>query len=259
MKEVRDVLAAIPGFADAKVVSRLSDGPTNQSYEILNGSDRYVLRLDRAEAARLGLDRRSEREVVESVARAGMAPEPAWYSPAGDAYLRPWVEGRPWSLDDLRSPKNIERLAVLLRRLHTLPRAGRHFDPLEAASRYAREIGTFESARCLVKAVEAFEDLDPEKATLCHNDLVCANIVEGNCLVLIDWEYAGMGDPFFDLAVVAQHHGLPGSLARHFVEAYLERAPSPDEWCRFEKQCRFYGALLELWTLRTGGVNPAVR
>lgn len=257
MKKVRDVLATIPGFADAEVVTRLSDGPTNRSYEVLNGAERFVLRLDRSEAVRLGLDRESEREVVKTLARAGMAPKPVWFSPTGDAYLRPWVDGRPWTVEDLKSPLNLERLAALVRRLHALSPAGRRYDPLEAASRYAREIGTFEAGRCLVKAVEAFEDLDPERATLCHNDLVCTNIVEGDDLVLIDWEYAGVGDPFFDLAVVVQHHELPEQLALHFIEAFLKRKPSSDEWLRFEKQCRFYDALLELWTLRTGGVGPA--
>jgi len=71
-------------------------------------------------------------------------------------------------------------------------------------------------------------------------------------LLLIDWEYAALGDPYFDLAVVAGHHELDPSLARQFLEAYLQRAPSEKESARFTLQRRFYQALLALWKMRVG-------
>jgi thiamine kinase-like enzyme len=78
---------------------------------------------------------------------------------------------------------------------------------------------------------------------------------EGQGLLLIDWEYTGTGDPMFDLAVVIRHHELDAGLAQGFLEAYLQRAATPEESEHLSCQCRFYGHLLELWNLRVGEVS----
>ena len=67
---------------------------------------------------------------------------------------------------------------------------------------------------------------------------------------MIDWEYAGLGDPYFDLAIVIQHHGLGPDLASHFLHCYLEREPLAAESRRLQDWCSVYAALLDLWTLR---------
>ena len=89
---------------------------------------------------------------------------------------------------------------------------------------------------------------------LCHNDLVAENILQlaGGGVLLIDWEYAGLGDGLFDLAVVVQHHGLESGLAAHFLHVYLERPPTDAERRRFDGFCGFYAMLLRLWNQRTG-------
>ncbi|MEJ2385075.1 MAG: hypothetical protein P8Y54_11870, partial [Xanthomonadales bacterium] len=67
---------------------------------------------------------------------------------------------------------------------------------------------------------------------------------------------AGVGDPYFDLAVVVAHHGVPPSVADGFLAAYLGRAARVDETTRLHRQCRFYGRLLDLWRLRTSEARP---
>jgi thiamine kinase len=77
--------------------------------------------------------------------------------------------------------------------------------------------------------------------------------VEGSeGLKLIDWEYAGLGDPWFDLALVIEHHGLSEQLESGFVQAYLRRPPRAAELQRLAGWRRFYAALLSLWQLRIG-------
>ena len=46
------------------------------------------------------------------------------------------------------------------------------------------------------------------RPALCHNDLVHSNIIDGDPVRLIDWEYSAVGDPYFDLAIVVRHHQL---------------------------------------------------
>ena len=43
----------------------------------------------------------------------------------------------------------------------------------------------------------------------CHNDLLNANFIDDGARIrIIDWEYAGMGDPFFDLGNFSINHEL---------------------------------------------------
>jgi thiamine kinase-like enzyme len=50
---------------------------------------------------------------------------------------------------------------------------------------------------------------DPIELRPCHNDLLNANFIDDGVRIrIIDWEYAGMGDPFFDLGNFSINHEL---------------------------------------------------
>lgn len=242
----------------ARVIGCLADGPTNASYLVEQGGERFVLRLDKAEAAALGLDRQNERAVCALVAAARLAPAYCYFDPAAGICLRPFVAGRSLQRADLDDHAILQRLAGILRRLHGLAPTGAAFDPLAAVRRYAAQLGTPGAAALAEQAAALHARLDRDTAVLalCHNDLVCENAVltDAQGLQLIDWEYAGVGDPYFDLAVVVRHHELGNALAEYFLETYLRRAPAPGEIRRLFRQCAFYGCLLELWKLRVRGV-----
>ncbi len=235
------VLQAIPGMAGAALLNALSDGPTNASFLAQCDGEQYVFRLDKPEAARLGLNRLNEHRVSRIVFASGLAPEPIYSDPAAGVYLRRFRAGRSWTTTDLTRPGNLERLARLLRQLHGLTAHGDAFDPVAAARRYAAQLGTEESRALLSQAESLAEKINSASPgpVLCHNDLVCQNILDGEPLMLIDWEYAGLGHRFFDLAVVVQHHSLAPALTSGFLESYLERpATTGDERTQLELQCQ---------------------
>jgi thiamine kinase len=251
----RKVLAGISGFAQAEIARQLSDGPTHSSFQLNHGGRDFVLRLDKPAAAELGLDRHNEKLVLSALATGGFAPPPVYFDAAAGVCLRPWVPGRSWSEDELRRPGNLSALAALLRRLHGLPAAGRDFEPLNAARRYAAALASSRAEELLGQADEIYQGLQHGAPTaLCHNDLLAQNILHpgdaGGPLALIDWEYAAVGDPFFDLAVVVQHHGLAADLAAGFLNAYRQGKTSDGDRQRLDGQCRFYRCLLKLWELR---------
>jgi thiamine kinase-like enzyme len=248
-RAVEKALDAIPGFAGSRIDSQLSDGPTNASYLLEQGGAQYVLRIDKLDAVKLGLNRSNEKQVCKIVADAGISPEPLYFDSVAGIYLRRYLSGRSWVVSDLDTPGNLERLARLLGALHRLPPAGDVFDPLAAATRYAKQLGSEQSRSILHRAEISMQQLtaDPMSPALCHNDLVCQNVLESERLMLIDWEYAGIGDPYFDLAVVVQHHFLDERSAHGFLNAYLERPASPREIKHLQLQCDFYACLLELW------------
>lgn len=258
VSKVNDILQRLPGMAGARVVERLADGPTNASYLVGQGGERFVLRLDKPEAGRLGLDRANERTVCEALATAGLTPAYHWFDSAEGVSLRPFIPGRSLGGEDLREPRTLQRLADVLRRLHRLPPVGARFDAAGAVRRYAGQLGTPPAAALAERAYGLLAGIERSAVTpaLCHNDLVAENVLETEAgdLLPIDWEYAAIGDPYFDLAVLVRHHDLNDELANCLLSAYLQRASSQEESGRFALQCSFYEALLALWNLRVGGL-----
>jgi thiamine kinase len=253
-RPLEEALNAIPDFARAQIVSQLSDGPTNASYLLERAGEQYVLRLDKPAALNLGLNRANEKQVCRIVAAAGLAPEPLFFDPVAGVYLRRYLPGRSWEVTDLSTPGNLQRLARLLSTLHKQPRIGAGFDPLAAAKRYTAQLDSERCRSILHDCEDRMKEINEDSPlqVLCHNDLVCQNILDGKKLMLIDWEYAGIGNPFFDLAVVVRHHGMDAESGSNFLDSYLGRPAAVRELRHLGLQCDFYASLLELWKLRVG-------
>jgi thiamine kinase len=252
---LKKALVRTPGLAADSVVGLLSDGPSNTSYLVKGEAGLCVLRVDKPLAAELGLDREAEHDVSETTSLAGIGPQPLYFDAEHGISLRQYLPGRTWDENDLRKPDNLGKLASRLRDLHALPPVGNLFSPGVAARRYARQLGTRESQALADEANLILAELHSGLARecLCHNDLVAGNILESSDgLKFIDWEYAALGDPWFDLALVVEHHQLEDVLQSGFVQAYLMREPRASELIRLRDWRRFYRLLLLLWNLRIG-------
>ena len=251
---LKEALVRVPGLAADSVVSMLSNGPTNISYLVNRGDQLCVLRLDKPLAAELVLDRHAEHDIAETASLARIGAWPLFFDAENGVSLREYLPGRPWHENDLCNPAKLQLLASRLRDLHALPPAGNHYEPGRAARRYATQLGTQPARDLADRANLQLADLheQPSRECLCHNDLVASNILEGSDgLKLIDWEYAGMGDPWFDLALVIEHHQLDDALQSGFIRAYLQREPRASEFSRLLAWRKFYAVLLSLWQLRT--------
>jgi thiamine kinase-like enzyme len=60
----------------------------------------------------------------------------------------------------------------------------------------------------------------------CHNDLHYRNVLDDGHLWFVDWEYAGCGDPRFDLAGIVAYHDLETPLVEALLAAYGEYSPA---------------------------------
>ena len=206
------------------------------------------MRQDRAGARQLGLDREAEWAFLELGFLAGMAPEPLHVDFDRGLLVTRFVPGPAWTTQAIRQFGPLQRLGTALRALHRLPATGRRFDPMEVARRYARCIEPTRAEAYLAELAALATDLYPDTATpcLCHHDPHAGNLVGSEKLVFLDWEYAALGEPLFDLAVVDRTHQLTPAQRRCLFEAWCDGFDQT-QYERLLVFGVFYDALAQLW------------
>ncbi|MGZ8783337.1 MAG: phosphotransferase, partial [Gaiellaceae bacterium] len=159
----------------------------------------------------------------------------AFVEPPGYLVTR-YIEGEVVVPEAIREPEPLRRVAQALRAIHGGPPIPARFDSFRVVEAYAATAvarGTpippaFERARKLAAEVERARGPVPERP--CHNDLLTANFIDdGTRIRIVDWEYAGMGDIYFDLANFAAGNDLPAEESSELLRAYFGRATSEHE------------------------------
>ena len=243
------------GTGQIRDIEPIKHGLTNRSWLVSTDGDRFVVRIsDVGSAEELQIDRESEASVLQHVARAGIGPQILRCDPA-DGILVTRYLGATWIEQDAQADYNIDRLASLLRRLHALdvPAGVRAVDLGSTVDGYVRtllERGTqnglvsSELRECAAgTAMQLREDSTP---CLCHNDVHYLNIVGSDPIRLIDWEYAGVGEPLFDLASLCVYHRYAKQQRERLLTAY--GAPTDAiNWQRLELACWLFDYIRDLW------------
>jgi thiamine kinase-like enzyme len=203
----------------------LDGGITNRNYRVRLGGRECVVRLPGKDTDLLGIDREAERAATAAAAAIGVGPDVIAFEPQRGCLVTGFIEARPVPPEELRTRAG--EVAQALRKIHAGPPLPATFSPFERTRQYeqtARERGgtipaAYPEVRAAADAIEAVLDYDPVP---CHNDLLTANFLDdGERLRILDWEYAGMGDRFFDLANFSGHHDLSATEMETLIAAYF--------------------------------------
>jgi thiamine kinase-like enzyme len=225
LQHALDVLSEIKGFEHPSRMEPLR-GLSNRVFLLGFGRDDYVFRLASPSAGRFGIDRHAEAEVLRLAERAGLGPEVVGHIlPEGHLLTRK-IAAVPFcdEPEKYREPDVLRRIARSVHAIHALPRIDHSFDPfarIRASFARADErpiplpAGSGRILRRLDEIETARGPLEPPYIALCHNDLFAGNVLASDPIRFVDWEFAGMGDIFFDLATL--------------VVATDESAPLPEE------------------------------
>jgi thiamine kinase-like enzyme len=234
--ELRDDLVqamqTVPELAGRELVlTTLSGGITNRNFlvTIPGADDRYVIRLAGNDTHLLGISREVEHAATVAAAGVGVGPEvTAFIRPEGYLVTR-FIQGSPVSDEAVRRPETLERVAASLRRIHDGPPIPGIFVPLRIVEAYralaaARGVPIppeYELAAAIGRRIELSCLAAPLEPRPCHNDLLNANFIDDGVRIrIVDWEYAGMGDPFFDLGNFSINHELTADQDAHLLQAY---------------------------------------
>jgi len=249
--ELRDELVRamqrVPELAGVELILRpLSGGITNRNFlvDAAGRRDRYVIRLAGNDTHLLGISREVEHAATVAAAGVGVGPEvTAFIRPEGYLVTR-FIEGSPVSDEAVHRPETIARVAASLRRIHDGPAIPGLFVPLRIVEAYralalARGVpipAEYELAASIGRRIELAFLSNPVELRPCHNDLLNANFIDdGRRIRIVDWEYAGMGDPFLDLGNFSINHELSPDEDAILLAAYDQTGAGPANRARLAR------------------------
>jgi thiamine kinase-like enzyme len=204
-----------------ETVTPLGGGITNHNFKVIVGGEAFVLRIGGKDTELLGIDR--DHEHAASLVAASLGVGPAVVAFVDGCLVTRFIEGHPVPPERL-APSTVGKV---LRLIHDGPPIPSHFDAFRVVEAYRRTAEAHDVAipSAYAEASRRAASIEPSyrgrPVCLCHNDLLNANFIDdGARLRIVDWEYAGMGDPFFDLGNFAVNHRLDDSGERALLEAH---------------------------------------
>ena len=240
---IEEAIARVPQWANVTDLksSPLTGGITNENFRIEVNGDVFVLRIPGADTELLGIVRATECAVSQLAGEIGIGPE-VFYVIEPEGYLvTSFIDGKLPTPEELGQTSNIRRVAEAIRRVHKMDTIPERFSPfrvVENSAEIARRFkvdfpDNFDWLIEQMNIAEAALLKSPFTPRLCHNDLLNANFLDDGQIRILDWEYAGMGDPVFDLANFSVHHEFSDDQDRWLLEFYFGGVTA-ENWARIK-------------------------
>jgi thiamine kinase-like enzyme len=227
---VADIVRRVPGWHDADpVIAALSGGITNRNYRVEIDGAAFVVRLPGERTELLGIDRAGEAAASSLAADLGVAPQIRAELPGVGTLVTEFVGGTPATTAALLEPGVLERVTGFIRRLHASGPIAASFPIFRVVEWHARDAAAnsvdppavYDELHEAARAIEAVFDPRSLESTMCHNDLLPANVLLGtDRLWIIDYEYAGMNHAVFDLANLSVNCEFDEAADRRLLTAY---------------------------------------
>lgn len=268
-EDLRVILESVPGWHGAiNDVSALAGGITNRSLRVTTVHGSFVVRVPGAQTEMLGINRRAEAAITVAAARAGIGPMTLCELPAFGTVICEFIDARTATADDFRDHRTLEAVVDVVRRLHRVAAVPYAFPIFEVIGRHGADAATHGRNHPLVEPllgsmtkIASCFDRPSHAPALCHNDLLPANVLIGSTgrIWLIDFEYAGMNHPMFDLANLSVNCGFDSALddllLRRALDAVTNRTRAEFGLMKIVSECRE-----GLWALVQSAISeePAI-
>ncbi|MEM4649400.1 MAG: phosphotransferase [Candidatus Bathyarchaeia archaeon] len=239
-------------------ISQLKGGITNELYLVEDLGKCYVVRIP-GEKTDLFLDRDTEVKNLHVLEATGVTPKVVDYKVDSKIVIFEFIPGRAATMEDFKDPKVRERTIASVKRIHTsnvklynnfnvFNEIDRYFNLSKMHGDYILKDYPIKKLLNLTRILRKEIDKEQTKLVACHNDLLPGNIIlSGEKVYIIDWEYGGMNDPYFDVAdfIVEISDVITSDEEEHIKQLYFGKK---DESA--ERRVDFYKFLCDfVWSL----------
>ena len=249
--------AIVPGSGSVDLTA-LGAGLISETYRVVRDGVAYTLKVAAEHRPDLRLDLAWEVRVLELAGSVDLAPRLVYFDPDNAVRLTRWAEGRSWVSHEVAAAANLEKIAALLRRVHdlALPMPARRVTPLQWIKIYDEALSRRTAApsdpvlrSATLGRAEALLELPRVVGAVCHSDLHAMNLIQqDDSLILLDWEYAHVTDPFWDLAGWCGNNDFGVEVQWSLLTHYLGNAPISSQWPRFRLLLALYDYVCLLWS-----------
>jgi thiamine kinase-like enzyme len=247
----------------------LAGGITNLNYKIDADGKSYVLRITGADTDLLGIKRDVEYQANLQAGKLGIAPEVVYFIEPESYLITRFINGKRVLPEEISTPDYIRRVVRKLRLFH------KNAQPLNGEFNVFRRVefltGVSRRYNCrlpfdfdwIMQKMRQVEEVllkDPYLPAPCHDDLLNLNFLDEDVpgeigeLRLLDWEYAGMGDIFFDLANFSHHHRLSDDMVRVLLEEYFGEV-TPKHFARLKLMWPMSEIHEAMWGTTQSGIS----
>ncbi|RDV25142.1 choline kinase [Alteromonas aestuariivivens] len=229
-KALTEPVTQVLGLSPSAQWSQMESGAVNRVWRLKDGEGDWVVKWLGGDNFS-GLDRNRQFGLQQQLARLGLAPAPIWKSADASVWVEKWAEPkRPSCL------VNNEPALVAGRVLATIHQQQIDAEVLDLPGRWQHyielaQLGRTDPIRHVVTTLtQQWLEQDKQNYVLCHNDLSFGHIVDDMRPCVVDWEYAALGNRFFDLASCSLINNMTERQQRQMEEEYARSAQLSAQW-----------------------------
>ncbi|MEM2422211.1 MAG: phosphotransferase [Candidatus Bathyarchaeia archaeon] len=236
-------------------IVKLKGGITNELYLVEDNEGRkYKVRIP-GKKTELFIDREAEIKNLKALEVTGITPKLYEHKEDTQISIIEFISGKVAKKEDFKDPKVREKTVKAIKIIHdSNVQLCNVFNIFREVERYNNLLKAYDKTILsdypinemlkIVKRIETEVNKDFIKLVPCHNDLLPENFVFVNDKVyIIDWEYAGMNDPCFDIAdFITELDNLTNNEEEHIKQLYFGEGKN-----REQRRVDLYKLPARLW------------
>lgn len=242
LETIMDVLDA--GQRDVHDISVLKKGMTNRSFIFTCKDKKYIMRMPGEGTDQL-INRKEEVDVYKVISGKGLCDDPVYINPENGYKITKFLEGVRSC--DPENEKELQQCMRLLKSLHDMDLQVDHTFDIFGQINFYESLWKgspsiyrdYQTTKEHVFQLKSYIDSHKGKWCLSHIDANCDNFLfyqenGQEKLQLTDWEYAGMQDPYVDIAMFAIYSYFDKEKTDHLIDIYF------DGRCNREDRIKIY-------------------
>lgn len=221
---------------EVNVKERFLGGMSNYTYLVNALDNKYVVRKIGDEGLPI-INPKTEKDHLNLIKDLHINSELIYINTLNGDKISKYIKGHALSVNYLED--DLILVSNILKKLHQENLVGHDYELIDRLNHYEKLLKDTPSNKYF-QLKEFWLNLYNNKyinyqKVFCHGDAQRSNIVKtsNNELFLLDWEFAGMNDPFYD---IASFGNIDFNDAEKLLEIYLGYKPSDEEL----KRLRFY-------------------
>ena len=245
MEQLKKIISNIPH--EIKIICPLKKGLISEIYLCNFNNIKSVIRLDLEIPDWIKIQRDSEIRILDLNNNDKSEKNILYHDLEKGILIRRFIEGKKLILSKINSDQQLELLGKAVKEIHKTnykKDAVNNFS--NAINRYKKILKyKIQKDPILEIGFEMYEDLNHESypKVFSHNDLTQENIILDHEYVFIDWEYAGLNNPLFDIASIISSYSLNEQQIDSLCCGYGEKSEVDMEilrkWVKFTYFCDY--------------------